>query len=63
GTRSPIWGGEATLHAQSWFGLDNGTAITIEAGVAADHADAVVPARIDITRDGVTLSLRADDRA
>ena len=38
-------------------------AIAIEAGAAADHADAVVPARIDITRDGVTLSLRADDRA
>ena len=62
-TRSPIWGGEATLHAQSWFGLDNGTAIAIEAGAAADHPDAVVPTRIDITRDGVTLSLRADDWA
>ncbi len=62
GTQTAIWGGDAPLPGESWFGLDDGTAIAIEAGPASDHADAIVAGRIDVTRDGVTMSLRAMDR-
>lgn len=60
GTQTPIWG-EGQLHAESWFGLDNGTAIAIETRPAADHADALIPARIDIRQGDQTMSLHADE--
>lgn len=65
GTETTIWGqnaadGAPQLWAESWFGLDDGTAIAIATTPAADHADAFIPARIDLTRDGRTLSLRAE---
>lgn len=63
-TQIPIWGqqtpeGAPRLWEDSWFGLDDGTAIAIETAPAPDHADAFIPARIDLTRDGRTLTLRA----
>ncbi|MEC3912563.1 hypothetical protein U5A82_19420 [Sphingobium sp. CR2-8] len=63
-TQTPIWGqqtpqGVPQLWEDSWFGLDDGTAIAIETAPASDHADAFIPARIDLTRDGRTLTLQA----
>ncbi|WP_336970700.1 DUF1521 domain-containing protein [Sphingobium aromaticiconvertens] len=64
GTLTPIWGQDAggkgpELRQESWFGLDNGTALAIETAPAPDHANGFIPARIDINRDGRTLSLKA----
>lgn len=64
GTQTTIWGQQAPdasprLWAESWFGLGDGTAIAIETTPAFDHADAFIPARIDLIRDGRTLTLRA----
>jgi len=62
GAETPIWGDSAAgappLAAESWFGLDNGTAIAIEAAPAPDRADAFVAARIEVTREGRTTTFR-----
>lgn len=68
GTQTPIWGqerpdGAPQLWEDSWFGLEDGTAIAIETAPAADHADGFIPARIDLTRDGQTVTLRAEGNA
>jgi hypothetical protein len=68
GTETILWGQQAAdgspqLWEDSWFGLDDGTAIAIATTAAPDHADGFVPARIDLTRDGRTLSLRAEGAA
>lgn len=65
GIQTPIWGlerpdGGPQLWEDNWFGLDDGTAIAIATAPAADHADGFVPARIDLTRDGHSLTLRAE---
>lgn len=60
GDRTIIWGeGGPALAQDSWFGLDNGTAIAIMAAPASDHAEAIQPTRIDISHDGATQSFSA----
>ncbi|MCI4592630.1 hypothetical protein MOK15_21470 [Sphingobium sp. BYY-5] len=62
GTQTILWGeGGPALAQESWFGLDNGTALAIDTVPAADHAQAFEAVRIDISRDGGTLSLHARD--
>jgi len=62
GAQTPIWGnaadGAPPLAQESWFGLDNGTALAIETAPASDHADAFMAARIDVTREGRTTTFR-----
>lgn len=60
GDRTILWGeGGPALAQESWFGLDNRTAIAITAEQAGDHAQAIQPTCIDISHDGQMLSLVA----